>query len=152
MFLDKPVKDRHAVQTVSRLNRCHKGKSDAVVVDFTNNAKEILKAFAKYRTGQTVVPEEPDEKVCLELHKKILDTGVFTAADAENIVRIAKDGTDAQLQFQINALRERFLNRVSDWEDRKSFVYLLAKFVRSFHFLTCFCHVFGTDSAVCRIC
>src|ERR1017187_3545030 len=46
MFLDKPVLDRNAVQTVSRLNRCHEGKKDVVVVDFTNNAKAILKAFA----------------------------------------------------------------------------------------------------------
>ena len=30
--------DRNAVQTVSRLNRCHEGKKDVVVVDFTNNA------------------------------------------------------------------------------------------------------------------
>jgi type I restriction enzyme R subunit len=44
MFLDKPVLGRTAVQTVSRLNRCHHGKRDVVVVDFTNNAKEILKA------------------------------------------------------------------------------------------------------------
>ena len=39
MFLDKPVVDRNAVQTVSRLNRCYEGKKDVVVVDFTNNAK-----------------------------------------------------------------------------------------------------------------
>jgi len=35
MFLDKPVFDRDAVQTVSRLNRSHEGKQDVVVVDFT---------------------------------------------------------------------------------------------------------------------
>ena len=33
MFLDKPVVDRNAVQTVSRLNRCHEGKRNVVVVD-----------------------------------------------------------------------------------------------------------------------
>ena len=35
MFLDKSVVDRNAVQTVSRLNRCHDGKDKVVVVDFT---------------------------------------------------------------------------------------------------------------------
>ena len=60
MFLDKPVVDRNAVQTVSRLNRCHEGKKDVVVVDFTNNAKAILKAFAKYRKGTPFEPDEPD--------------------------------------------------------------------------------------------
>ena len=43
MFLDKPVVDRNAVQTVSRLNRCHEGKKDVVVVDFTNNAQPFSK-------------------------------------------------------------------------------------------------------------
>ncbi len=51
MFLDKAVIDRNAVQTISRLNRCHDGKNEVVVVDFTNNAKQILKAFQKYRKG-----------------------------------------------------------------------------------------------------
>lgn len=32
----------------------------------------------------------------------------------------------------------RFLARLTGLEDRKAFVYLLARFVRSFHFLTCF--------------
>ena len=51
MFLDKAVADRNAVQTISRLNRCHPDKDGVVVVDFTNNAKAILKAFNKYRHG-----------------------------------------------------------------------------------------------------
>ncbi|MEI6262757.1 MAG: type I restriction endonuclease, partial [Deltaproteobacteria bacterium] len=33
MFLDKPVVDRNAVQTLSRLNRCFEGKDRVVVVD-----------------------------------------------------------------------------------------------------------------------
>jgi len=61
MFLDKPVMDRNAVQTLSRLNRCHEGKKDVVVVDFTNNAKAILKAFTKYRKGTPFEPDEPDQ-------------------------------------------------------------------------------------------
>lgn len=138
MFLDKPVLDRNAVQTVSRLNRCHHGKKDVVVVDFTNNAKQILKAFAKYRKGTPFDPEEPDQGTCPKLHAEILATGVFTQKDAADMVALLKSGTDAQVQFQVNALRTRFQAKLTDWEDRKAFVHLLARFVRSFHFLTCF--------------
>ena len=35
-------------------------------------------------------------------------------------------------------MRTRFQAKLPDWEDRKTFVYLLARFVKSFHFLTCF--------------
>ena len=138
MFLDKPVLDRNAVQTVSRLNRCHHGKKDVVVVDFTNNAKQILKAFATYRKGTPFEPEEPDKETCPKLHAEILAAGVFTQKDAADMVALLKSGTDAQVQFQVNALRTRFQAKLTDWEDRKAFVYLLARFVKSYHFLTCF--------------
>jgi len=138
MFLDKPVMDRNAVQTLSRLNRCHEDKQDVMVVDFTNNAKAILKAFAKYRKGTPFEPEEPDQETCLKLRDEILTSGVFTQNDAADFVKLSVAGTDAQMQFRINALRERFQATINDPEQRKQFVYLLARFVKSFHFLTCF--------------
>jgi type I restriction enzyme, R subunit len=87
LFLDKPVLDRNAVQTVSRLNRCYPGKQAVVVVDFTNNATQILKAFAKYRQGTPFEPEEPDQETCLRLHAEILAAGVFTQQDAADLLR-----------------------------------------------------------------
>jgi type I restriction enzyme R subunit len=138
MFLDKPVVDRNAVQTLSRLNRCHDGKKDVVVVDFTNNAKAILKAFTKYRKGTPFEPEEPDQALCLKLHAEVLAAGVFTQKDAADIGRLLGVGTDSQVQFAVNGLRVRFQANVADMDERKAFVYLLAKFAKCFHFLTCF--------------
>ena len=138
MFLDKPVVDRNAVQTVSRLNRCREGKKDVVVVDFTNNATSILKAFAKYRRGTPFEPEEPDRELCVRLRKEILAADVFTQNDATHLVNQLTTGTDAQAQFTVDALRARFQERLPSLENRKTFVYRLARFVQSFHFLTCF--------------
>jgi type I restriction enzyme R subunit len=138
MFLDKPVVDRNAVQTVSRLNRCHEGKIDVVVVDFTNNADAILKAFQKYRKGTPFVPEEPDQDLCPRLYAEILAAGVFMQKDATDISKLIANGTDAQVQFFVNSLRVRFKARIADTEERKTFVYLLARFVKVFHFLTSF--------------
>ena len=138
MFLDKSVVDRNAVQTLSRLNRCHDGKKDVVVVDFTNNATAILKAFTKYRKGTPFEPEEPDQALCLKLHAEVLAAGVFTQKDAADFGELLGAGTDAQVQFAVHVLRTRFQASVADIDERKAFVYLLAKFARSFHFLTCF--------------
>jgi type I restriction enzyme R subunit len=138
MFLDKPVLDRNAVQTVSRLNRCHEGKKDVVVVDFTNNARAILKAFAKYRKGTPFEAEEPDPQLCLKLHADILAAAVFTQKDAADSGKLLAEGTDAQVQTLVSALRTRFQERLTDQEERKAFVYLLARFVKAFHFFTCF--------------
>jgi type I restriction enzyme, R subunit len=138
MFLDKPVVDRNAVQTVSRLNRYHEGKKDVVVVDFTNNAAAILKAFQKYRKGTPFAPEEPDPNLCPRLYAEILATGVFTQKDAADFSKLVANGTDAQVQFFVAALRTRFQANIADAEERKAFVYLLARYVKVFHFMTSF--------------
>ncbi|MEX5214688.1 MAG: DEAD/DEAH box helicase family protein [Nitrospiraceae bacterium] len=138
MFLDKPVVDRHAVQTVSRLNRCHEGKKDVVVVDFTNNAKAILKAFAKYRKGTPFEPEEPDPELVTKLMSQVIEAGVFRQRDADDLVTLLATGTDAQAQFAVSALRVRFQAKLAKSDDRKAYVYLLARFAKAFHFLSCF--------------
>jgi type I restriction enzyme R subunit len=121
MFLDKPVMDRNAVQTVSRLNRCHEGKSDVVVVDFTNNAKAILKAFGKYRKGTPFEPDEPDPAVCPKLHAEIIAVGVFTQKDAADFGKLLAGSTDAEVQSSVNALRIRFQEKLTDLDARKSY-------------------------------
>ena len=138
MFLDKPVIDRNAVQTVSRLNRCHEGKKDVVVVDFTNNASAILKAFQKYRKGTPFEPDEPDPELCSKLQSEILAAGVFTQTDARDFVALVAKGTDARIQFVISGLRGRFQAKLVSPEERKNFAYRLARFVKTFHFLACF--------------
>lgn len=138
MFLDKAVVDRNAVQTVSRLNRCHEGKDTVVVVDFTNNAKAIMRAFVKYRKGTPYEPGEPDEQQCVELYREILGAGVFTQEDARELVLLLASKNDAQIQTKAHELRLRFLMAITDHEQRRGYVHLLARFVKSFQFLSCF--------------
>jgi type I restriction enzyme, R subunit len=138
MFLDKPVVDRNAVQTVSRLNRAHDNKRDVVVVDFTNNAKAILKAFAKYRKGTPFEPADPDPNQCTKFHQEILATNVFSQEDARAFVKLLAQKNDAVIQADVAALRVRFQADITDPQKRKEFVYLLARFVKSYHFLTSF--------------
>ena len=138
MFLDKAVADRNAVQTISRLNRCHPDKGGVVVVDFTNNARSILKAFNKYRHGSPHEPDEPNPQKCLDLYEEIIGKGVFNQGDAPPVVGLIKKDDDASLQSLVKDLRIRFQDKIIDPEERKSFVYLLAKFVKSYHFLSSF--------------
>jgi type I restriction enzyme R subunit len=138
MFLDKAVVDRNAVQTISRLNRCHPDKSGVVVVDFTNNARAILKAFNKYRHGSPHEPDEPDPQKCLELYAEVIGKGVFAQEDAPPVVALIKAGDGGRLQSLVQELRLRFLASITDPEARKGFVHLLTKLVKSYHFLNSF--------------
>jgi type I restriction enzyme R subunit len=51
MYVDKPLYDIAAVQTLSRLNRAYPGKDEVYVLDFANKTSVIEEAFSKfYRT------------------------------------------------------------------------------------------------------
>ena len=63
---------------------------------------------------------------------------MFTQKDATDLAKLLATGTDARVQFAVNALRTRFQAKLAGTEARKEFVYLFARFVKSFHFLTCF--------------
>ncbi len=138
MFLDKAVADRNAVQTVSRLNRCHNDKDGVVVVDFTNNAKTILKAFNQYRHGAPHEPDEPEPGKCLEILEEILGKGIFGHPEAEEVVDLIKRNQEAELATKVQDCKLKFEAAIADFEERKSFVHLLSKLSKSFHFLSAF--------------
>jgi type I restriction enzyme R subunit len=48
MYVDKILGGIQAVQTLSRLNRCHPEKMDTCVVDFVNKREDIYEAFKPY--------------------------------------------------------------------------------------------------------
>ncbi len=72
------------------------------------------------------------------MQARILEANIFTREDAADLLEQIASGADARVQVQVNLLRKRFQAKLTHSEDRKAFVYLLARFVRSFHFLTCF--------------
>ena len=103
------VVDRNAVQTVSRLNRCHEGKRDVVVVDFTNNALGHPEGVCQVPKGHSLRARRPRPGALHQkLHAEILAAGVFTQTDAHDFVGLWRSGTDAQVQFAVNGLRVRF--------------------------------------------
>jgi type I restriction enzyme R subunit len=56
MYVDKRLGGIQAVQTLSRLNRAYPGKDTTYILDFVNEAEDILAAFKTYydtaRTGR----------------------------------------------------------------------------------------------------
>ncbi|MDA3938754.1 MAG: DEAD/DEAH box helicase family protein [Spirochaetia bacterium] len=138
MFLDKPVSDINAVQTISRLNRYHEGKDRVVVVDFTNNADQIIRAFKKYRSGTPYEPSEPDFDRLTSLYEEIISWNIFNQKTAEETGEIIKSGNDPDLQSQAQKLRFLFQNKIKDIEAGKGYINLLSKFSSSCIFLSNF--------------
>ncbi|MDP3010927.1 MAG: hypothetical protein Q8N30_17915 [Methylococcales bacterium] len=138
MFLDKPVLDKNAVQTLSRLNRCYEGKDKVVIVDFTNNTDNIIKAFNKYRKGSPYKASEPTKEKVDTIYQDIIDRGLFTDTDAADFLALLKIGNGADISSKVNLLRERLRFFYETIADQKDYVYQLAKLVKAFNFLSSF--------------
>jgi type I restriction enzyme R subunit len=138
MFLDKPVLDKNAVQTLSRLNRCYEGKEKVVVVDFTNNTDNIIKAFNKYRKGSPYETSKPNKEKVDKLYQDIIERGVFNDKDAADFLALLKIGNDAVTQTMVSSYRIRLKSFYETITDQKDYIYQLAKLVKAFNFLSSF--------------
>ncbi|MGH7563534.1 MAG: RNA-binding domain-containing protein, partial [Gemmatimonadota bacterium] len=109
MYVDKKLGGVNAVQTLSRLNRTHPGKTGTMVLDFANEAEEIRKAFEPYYET-TLLSEETDPNLLYEVQGRLLDFGVYTEADVEAFARVYFDRTASQdrLYAVLEPVRERF--------------------------------------------
>lgn len=138
MYLDKVVKGVNAVQTISRLNRKYPGKNKTTVIDFTNNAKDIFKAFSKYRKGAKVRDTDPDPSELQELYDEIMAFNIFSEDMIEQLLETAQERNDAVFAAMCLAFRLQFEKTITDKEERKSFVNLLLKYVKKFNFFAQF--------------
>lgn len=82
MYVDKRLSGITAVQTLSRLNRCHPGKEDTRVLDFKNEMEEIKASFQPYYEGTTTAELVDLGRVDV-LEGELDGSGVYTAAEVE---------------------------------------------------------------------
>lgn len=80
MYVDKILTDVKAVQTLSRLNRCHPKKRDTFVLDFANDADTIQQAFQKYYKT-TILSKETDPNKLNDLITEIENANIYTEDD-----------------------------------------------------------------------
>lgn len=87
MYVDKVLSDVKAVQTLSRLNRCHPKKRDTFILDFADNAERVQEAFQKYYNA-TILSEETDPNRLNDLLAKIDEYAIFTEQEVDEVNRI----------------------------------------------------------------
>jgi type I restriction enzyme, R subunit len=91
MYVDKQLSDIKAVQTLSRLNRCHPLKTDTFVLDFINDVNVIQFAFSDYyRT--TILSNETDPNKLHDLKGDLDRYQVYNQAQIDELVRLFLTG------------------------------------------------------------
>ena len=133
MYVDKILYDIKAVQTLSRLNRCHPKKHDTVVLDFANKPEMIEEAFSRYyRT--TILSGETDPNKLYDLISAMESYQVYSSDDVERLVDLYLNGADRdKLDPTLDACTAIY--KQLDTDDQIKFKSAAKAFVRTYGFL-----------------
>lgn len=112
MYVDKRLDGIQAVQTLSRLNRAHQGKSTTYVLDFVNEPEDILKAFKTYHTTAELAGIT-DRQVVLDLRTKLDALGFYDDFEVNRVVEVELNpkAKQSQLEAAIAPVADRLLKR-----------------------------------------
>ena len=133
MYVDKMLYDIKAVQTLSRLNRCHPQKYDTFVLDFANSPDMIERSFSRYyRT--TLLSGETDPNKLYDLIATMEEYQVYSEGNVEQLVNLYLDGSERdRLDPILDACAVIYKNL--DTEDQIKFKSSAKVFCRTYGFL-----------------
>lgn len=118
MYVDKQLSGVKAVQTLSRLNRCHPKKQDTFVLDFANDPEMIQKAFQDYYKS-TVLVGESDVNKLNDLTETIEGFCFYTQDDVDRVVELKLTGNDDDrpaMDAVLDGVTERFKEELNEDE------------------------------------
>lgn len=136
MFVDKPLRDKNAVQTLSRLNRIHPDKSDTLVVDFTGSYELIMRAYKKYQKNVTS-HKTSDPNALFELKAELLKYGIYTESDVKEIAELGESGDNRNMPAIAGILfriKDNFKERLSR-DKRDEFRTLMNRYIGLFNYI-----------------
>lgn len=112
MYVDKRLGGLQAVQTLSRLNRASPGKDTTYILDFVNDAADVLNAFKTYyETAELESTTDPHR--VYDLRAKLDASGYYDDFEVNRVAQVEMDpkGTQAQLSAAIAPVADRLLKR-----------------------------------------
>ena len=148
MYVDKKLHGVKAVQTLSRINRMHPGKTDTFVLDFVNTAEDIQKSFQDYYIS-TGITEDTDPNIVYDLYHSLASYHLWTDKEIEGFAKVffTKAKKQTNLDFsRLNAYLDPAVGRFNelDDEDKIEVRAQINKFNRNYDFLT---HIIRYDDA-----
>lgn len=133
LYVDKMLYDIGAVQTLSRLNRCHPKKYDTCVLDFANKPEVIQESFSRYyRT--TILSGETDPNKLYDLVSMMEKHNVYSDADIECEVNLYISGASREKLDYILDVCTNLYKRL-ETEDQIEFKSSAKSFCRTYGFL-----------------
>ncbi|WP_337897534.1 type I restriction endonuclease subunit R [Mesomycoplasma ovipneumoniae] len=133
MYVDKPLNDVKAVQTLSRLNRSAKYKIDTCVIDFANQPEDISNAFQPYYK-ETKLEGETDPNKLNNLLSMLDAKYVYEKDEVDRLVDLFLDNKPrSSIDSIVDQCVERYI-ALSE-EDQVEFKSGVKSFIRTYNFL-----------------
>ena len=133
MYVDKPLNDVKAVQTLSRLNRSAKYKIDTGVIDFANQPEHIMEAFQPYYK-ETKLEEETDPNKLHNLLSLLDSKYVYEEDEVDNFVELFLNNSPrSAIDSIVDKCVERYISLSED--DQVEFKSGVKSFIRTYNFL-----------------
>lgn len=134
MYVDKGLTDIKAVQTLSRLNRCHPKKKDTFILDFANDPEDIKESFQRYYKMTTLAGETNPNKLN-DLIFELDEFNIYTQAEIDLYCRkYLGSSPREELDPIIDTCVERFKNDLQE-EQQIACKSAMKNFVRIYTFL-----------------
>lgn len=134
MYVDKVLSDVKAVQTLSRLNRSHRDKTDTFVLDFVNSSDDIQKAFDPfYQT--TILSEGADFDRLNDLQDALDAFQVYSAEQVQTFMSLFIHGAERDKLDPFLDVSAVFYRDNLDEDEQIEFKANAKSFVRLYQFL-----------------
>ncbi len=141
MYVDKKIRGVAAVQTLSRLNRTHPGKTEVWALDFVNAPEDIQQGFQDYY-DRAILRQGTDPRLLTDLQRRLRDFGLYDDAIMAEVVTYFHKTEKGEPGFSQPGLEHLVQTRiVDDFEamdegKRVEFARLLTDYIRLYSFLS----------------
>jgi type I restriction enzyme, R subunit len=135
MYVDKKFGGLQCVQTLSRLNRTMKGKTDTFVLDFVNDPQVVQESFQPYYE-ETILEEETDPNRLYSIKDELDDFYLF---DYEDVNRYAETFLSEEIPLeQLQAILDTVVNnwKEIDEEQQEIFRANIYSFIRLYSYIS----------------
>lgn len=119
MFVYKRLSGIKAVQTLSRVNRIARGKTDTFILDFVNTKEEIEEAFKLYYEC-TVLDEEINVNLIYDTRVVMRDFRLYNDDDIEKFIKIfSKQAKQTEKDLgKLASVFKLIINRYMDLDEK----------------------------------
>ena len=143
MFVDKGLRGVKAVQTLSRLNRCCKGKVDTYVLDFANTAESIKASFQPF-FEDTWLGEDVDVNIVYKYLNELKNYHLWSEdTEAKVFDTFSKTQDMGKLTALFKPVMEDYMQL--DEEDRFKVRFLVRAFNRFYSYMAQIVRTFDVE-------